>query len=207
MSSPPIAAVLFNAIFGIIVDSFAELRILDAALKADIKGKCFIYRLDRFTLETKGFNLDKHVEEDHNVWNYVNLIVTLREKDKTGYNGWETYVMSEVGKKPPAFIPQSITLALQQLNEHDKAKSSKQMEQFAALMESQQDMFKQEMLKALQTVQKEITQVKDILSNDRVESLTNGPQGFIKGTSKAAPAGAAPAAAPENVLGEFLQDL
>ena len=45
---------LLNAIFGIILDSFAELRGADAAKKADMDNVCFICGLDRFVLDTKG---------------------------------------------------------------------------------------------------------------------------------------------------------
>mmetsp|Transcript_9996 Transcript_9996/g.29684 ORF Transcript_9996/g.29684 Transcript_9996/m.29684 type:complete len:104 (+) Transcript_9996:401-712(+) len=92
--------------------------------------------------------------------------------------------MSEVDKKSPAFIPQSITLALQQLSEHNKAESSKQVEQLATLMDSQQEMFK-----AVQTVQKKL---------GRVEEAPIFPEIGLSGTphlTRGSRTGSAPAAA------------
>ena len=71
---------LLNAIFGIILDSFAELRGADAAKKADMDNVCFICGLDRFVLDTKGGGFDRHIEHEHNMWHYLYLAVHLRLK-------------------------------------------------------------------------------------------------------------------------------
>ena len=74
------------AVAGIIIDSFGELRGLDAALHQEMANKCFVCGLERFDLETKGIHFSKHVEEDHVLWNYCNLIITLRTKNQNEYN-------------------------------------------------------------------------------------------------------------------------
>ena len=47
------------------------------------------------------------------MWHYLYLAVHLRLKPKTEYNGWESYVASEMVSKPPAFIPRLTAIALQ----------------------------------------------------------------------------------------------
>ena len=37
---------------------------------------------------------------------------SLKEKDRTEYNGWEQYVMDNVGLKPPPFMPRNVALAI-----------------------------------------------------------------------------------------------
>ena len=104
------------AVAGIIIDSFGELRGVDAALHQEMANKCFVCGLERFDLETKGISFAKHVEEDHQLWNYYNLIITLRMKNPNDYNGWEQYVMGEVDNKPPAFMPQNTCIAKQRMS-------------------------------------------------------------------------------------------
>jgi len=126
--------VLFNVVSGIIIDSFGALREQDAALHAEMEGKCFVCGLEIFTLETKGINFKKHIDEDHFLWNYVNLIVTLRGKDKGDYTGWESFVMSEVANKPPAFMPSNTTVALAKEIEQEEAANNKQAAQLEQLL-------------------------------------------------------------------------
>ena len=47
----------------------------------------------------------KHIKEDHYMWNYLYLIVHLREKDPTEYNGWEQHVASCLAAGDTSFIP------------------------------------------------------------------------------------------------------
>ena len=118
---------MLNAIFGIILDSFAELRGADAAKKADMDNVCFICGLDRFDLDTKGGGFETHIENDHNMWHYLYLYVHLKQKPPTEYNGWESYVDAEllnhVLNKPPAFIPRLTAIALKDHEEAEAAES------------------------------------------------------------------------------------
>ena len=44
------------------------------------------------TFDTQGGGFKRHITEDHNMWNYLFMLVHLREKESTEYNGWEQYV-------------------------------------------------------------------------------------------------------------------
>lgn len=74
-----ITTIILNVVFGIIIDSFAQLR-EDAAFKDDDKKNyCFMCGLDKYTLDKdtqEGFEF--HNENDHNVWNYVYFIIHLK---------------------------------------------------------------------------------------------------------------------------------
>ena len=48
-----VITILLNVIFGIIIDTFGELRADHLAKKHDMENTCFVCGVDRFTLDTK----------------------------------------------------------------------------------------------------------------------------------------------------------
>ena len=73
-----VITILLNVIFGIIIDTFAELREKSGQQSEDMKNVCFICGLNRQTLDRdteEGF--DAHSMEDHEVWNYVYFLIHL----------------------------------------------------------------------------------------------------------------------------------
>ena len=107
-----VITILLNVIFGIIIDTFSELRSENLAKRHDMENTCFICGVDRFQLDTKGGGFVRHIKEDHNMWAYLYLIVHLREKDPTEYNGWEQHVASLVDKGETGFIPVNNAIVL-----------------------------------------------------------------------------------------------
>ena len=108
-----VVVILLNVVFGIIIDTFGELRGEKAAKKAHMENTCFICGIDRFTFETKGKGFDTHIRKDHNMWTYLAMMIHTFEKDPTEYNGWETYVASKLNAKDPSFMPRNTALVLQ----------------------------------------------------------------------------------------------
>lgn len=73
-----VKVILLNILFGIIIDTFAQLRENKKFIDMDKKNKCFICNFDRFTFDKMsegGF--ERHIAKDHNLWNYVFYIVHL----------------------------------------------------------------------------------------------------------------------------------
>lgn len=74
-----ITTIILNVVFGIIIDSFAQLREAAGFREEDMKNKCFMCNMDRYTLDrdtAEGF--DFHTDKDHNLWNYVYFIIHLK---------------------------------------------------------------------------------------------------------------------------------
>lgn len=71
--------------------------------------------------ESKGGGFDKHVKEDHNMWNYVYLLVYLRAKPATEYNGWEQYVQQKVTAEDTSFLPRNTALVLKEVHDREEA--------------------------------------------------------------------------------------
>ena len=127
-----VCIILLNVIFGIIIDSFGELRHHRAMIQGKIDNECFICGIDRFTFDTKGNGFDTHVEVEHQKWNYLFMLVMLREKDSTEYNGWEQFVAELIppARSPPmsTFLPRNTAISLQEHQEREEAESRQQVE-------------------------------------------------------------------------------
>jgi inositol 1,4,5-triphosphate receptor type 1 len=127
-----VCIILLNVIFGIIIDSFGELRQHRQMIKGKISNECFICGIDRFTFDTKGNGFDHHVEMEHPKWNYLYLFVMLREKEPTEYNGWEQHVAELIPPRrtPPmaSFLPRNTALSLQEHQMREEAETRQQAE-------------------------------------------------------------------------------
>ena len=78
----------------------------------DMKTKCYICNLDRYTVrkfllfsshlivqfDKNGTGFENHIEKQHHLWNYVFFIYSVNAKDPTEYNGIESYVQEKVNK-------------------------------------------------------------------------------------------------------------
>lgn len=114
-----VCIILLNVIFGIIIDSFGELRIHRQMIRGKIDNECFICGIDRFTFDTKGDGFEKHREFEHEKWNYLFMLVMILEKDHNDYNGWESHVAKHMSPPNSAFMPRSKALSLE---EHRQAR-------------------------------------------------------------------------------------
>lgn len=56
-----------------------------------MKMKCFICNLERSLFDRHSYGFAKHIAEDHNVWQYIYFLVHLRVKDKTEFDGAESF--------------------------------------------------------------------------------------------------------------------
>lgn len=105
---------LLNIIFGIIIDTFAQLRDKKRQVEHDIKNFCFICNLQRYVLDKdteEGF--DYHCAVDHDTWQYLNYIVYLKSKDATDYNGVESSLYAMFEAREISWFPKDTCLALE----------------------------------------------------------------------------------------------
>ena len=75
-----ITVIFLNIIFGIIIDTFAELRDEKNAMTEDMNSKCklkinltnigYICGLDRYQFEKNADGFKNHIDRDHDLWNY-----------------------------------------------------------------------------------------------------------------------------------------
>ena len=84
--------IFLNIIFGIIIDTFAELRDEKRMFEEDRKGKCAICSLDKTVFDKQINGFEYHTKNSHNVWNYYYFLYYLKNKEETEYTGLESYV-------------------------------------------------------------------------------------------------------------------
>jgi len=107
-----ISAVVIQVIFGIIIDSFKRLREEREATVRDINSQCFVCGLDRnrFDSEAQGFR--HHCKSEHNMWQYMNFLIHIREKPKDSLDGPETAVSSLMRNHDISFLPLKQAMSL-----------------------------------------------------------------------------------------------
>eukprot|EP00299_Pterocystis_sp_00344_P013936 c6880_g1_i1.p1 GENE.c6880_g1_i1~~c6880_g1_i1.p1 ORF type:complete len:942 (-),score=263.87 c6880_g1_i1:54-2879(-) len=135
-----VITVLLNIIFGIIIDTFGELRENKNQIENDMNNRCFICSIDRYTLDrnqstTKGF--DYHCAEDHNLWHYLNFYVHLKYKRKSDLTGPEQHVRDCLRASPinTSFYPLNKAISLEDANLENDAVTS-MLEEHKEMLES-----------------------------------------------------------------------
>lgn len=108
-----ISIIWLNIIFGIIVDTFAELRDQKNKKDFDIKNNCFICNKERSLFEKVGISFNKHAKKEHNPWNYLFFVIHLQLKDPNDYNGTESYVANKLKTKDISWFPIERSLSLE----------------------------------------------------------------------------------------------
>jgi hypothetical protein len=66
-----------HIIFGIIIDSFAELRSEQNKRNIELKNFCFICGAHKDEYERQSLSFRHHIVKEHNIWFYIFFIVGL----------------------------------------------------------------------------------------------------------------------------------
>jgi len=78
-----------NIIFGIIVDTFSELRDERYRIVEDMQSVCFICGLPSYDFDRKAAGFEYHVKKEHNMWGYLLFSIYLANKDRSEYTAFE----------------------------------------------------------------------------------------------------------------------
>lgn len=107
-----VLVVLLNVVFGIILDSFAQIRDRQAKIQSDIASHCYICSLPADAFNWKGLGFDEHIKRDHNMYIYVYLFAHLQHKDPDDFTATEQYIFEKYQKKETDFFPLHKALVL-----------------------------------------------------------------------------------------------
>ena len=88
-------------------------------MKEDIEV-CFICSLEKTFFDTNSHNFENHVEFDHNIWDYIYFIYSIKKKDYTEYNGIESYVKEKIDKEDIRWLPFYRTRVLNENTEKEE---------------------------------------------------------------------------------------
>ncbi|XP_026189008.1 inositol 1,4,5-trisphosphate-gated calcium channel ITPR3 isoform X2 [Mastacembelus armatus] len=104
--------IVLNLIFGVIIDTFADLRSEKQKKEEVLKTTCFICGLERDKFDNKTVSFEEHIKMEHNIWNYLYFIVLVREKNKTDYTGPESYVAHMIKNNNLDWFPRMQAMSL-----------------------------------------------------------------------------------------------
>uniref|UniRef100_A0ABD2XM03 Inositol 1,4,5-trisphosphate receptor n=1 Tax=Trichogramma kaykai TaxID=54128 RepID=A0ABD2XM03_9HYME len=97
--------IVLNLIFGVIIDTFADLRSEKQQKDQILKNTCFICGLNRSAFDNKTVSFEEHIKHEHNMWHYLYFIVLVKVKDPTEFTGPESYVYMMVKDRNLDWFP------------------------------------------------------------------------------------------------------
>uniref|UniRef100_A0A4W4FAS1 Inositol 1,4,5-trisphosphate receptor n=1 Tax=Electrophorus electricus TaxID=8005 RepID=A0A4W4FAS1_ELEEL len=104
--------IVLNLIFGVIIDTFADLRSEKQGKEEILKTTCFICGLERDKFDNKTVSFEEHIKSEHNMWHYLYFLVLVRVKDPTEYTGPESYVAQMIKEKNLDWFPRMRAMSL-----------------------------------------------------------------------------------------------
>ncbi|KAK5614732.1 Inositol 1,4,5-trisphosphate receptor type 1 [Crenichthys baileyi] len=104
--------IVLNLIFGVIIDTFADLRSEKQKKEEILKTTCFICGLERDKFDNKTVTFEEHIKEEHNMWHYLYFIVLVKVKDSTEYTGPESYVAEMIKEHNLDWFPRMRAMSL-----------------------------------------------------------------------------------------------
>lgn len=165
-----VIVIMLNIIFGIIIDTFGELRTQNHEIEEDIKNKCFICGIDRETFDRSADGFDWHIENDHHLFHYINFFMYLRRKERTEYTGPEQYVADMLEAQDWTFMPALRAMCLGGEGEEEAEKSVQILDGLHSLTKNTSSQFDQ-LKRGLARKQAEVDE-KMTLETQRTDSLS-----------------------------------
>ena len=97
--------IMGNVTFGLIVDTFGELRDETYNNENDKNNKCFICQISRDGCLMKNIDFNSHIKYEHNLWNYVNFLVYLHLNNPNDFSRVEGIVWDKLSENDYGWIP------------------------------------------------------------------------------------------------------
>ncbi|XP_036354795.1 inositol 1,4,5-trisphosphate receptor type 3-like, partial [Octopus sinensis] len=133
-----ITTIGLNIIFGIIVDTFSELRDLKWTAESDMRDTCFICSRNSYDFEHHGKGFEHHVMYEHNMWAYIFFFIHLNGTKVNDYNALEMYVFRLLNKENYDFFPLDRALSLASMGKDaTETKLDDLLDQVTSIVEKQ----------------------------------------------------------------------
>ncbi|XP_057661319.1 ryanodine receptor isoform X14 [Diorhabda carinulata] len=100
-----VIVILLAIIQGLIIDAFGELRDQLESVKEDMESNCFICGIGKDYFDKVPHGFDTHVQQEHNLANYMFFLMHLINKPDTEHTGQETYVWNMYEQRCWDFFP------------------------------------------------------------------------------------------------------
>ena len=167
---------LLNLIFGMIIDSFGELRDQKASNDEDQKNVCFICGIERSEFE-RHTNYEEHVANDHNPWAYVYYIVYLLDRykrEKVEMTDVENLVLEKYNQKNIGWIPIGKSLTLERIYAKEELMKEDEMEKLTKKVDflTKKELEKEDEIEKL-TNKIDLLAKKETEKENEIETLNN----------------------------------
>ena len=105
--------ILMNIVFGIIIDTFSELRETRKERETDTNEFCFVCGLDKlaFGKGNGGPGFEVHIRQEHCLWSYLMFIIALELQNRDNDDGLEQYIRSCLEKGDIHWLPQGKSMS------------------------------------------------------------------------------------------------
>ncbi|KAH9503750.1 Inositol 1,4,5-trisphosphate receptor type 1 [Bulinus truncatus] len=104
--------IVLNLIFGVIIDTFADLRSEKQTKDEILRNTCFICGLERAAFDNRSVTFEDHTKHEHNMWHYLYFIVLVKVKDPTEFTGPESYVDAMIKERNLEWFPRMRAMSL-----------------------------------------------------------------------------------------------
>ncbi|KAI8924374.1 hypothetical protein BC831DRAFT_465922 [Entophlyctis helioformis] len=130
---------ILNVIFGIIFDTFGQLRDERLTITEDMKNVCFICSIHASEFQRHAAGFEAHIKTDHNVFHYLFFFVHLQVKDVTEYTAQESYVADMLAAHDYSFFPLQRARVLKRQKAADHLDRVRRIEDQLRMAESKAD--------------------------------------------------------------------
>lgn len=104
--------VLMSIILAVFIFSYQDYRTNLKKRISDEVNKCFVCNLDRDVFLKYKINFNKHVNNEHNIINYVHYILYVITKNQMNLSKIERYVLDKYRINDLSWIPSQDTILL-----------------------------------------------------------------------------------------------
>jgi hypothetical protein len=169
-----IIIIVLNLIFGVIIDTFADLRSEKTMKEEILKNSCFICGLGRKEFDNKEVTFEDHIKQEHNMWNYLSFIVLLKVKDSTEFTGPESYVNQMIQSGDLEWFPHLRSMSLSEedgeIEQNDLRMLKEQLSSTCELVKQLSDQLKD--LKSKMNEQRKVHQRQNLVSLPSVSGFS-----------------------------------
>lgn len=100
-----VVIILLALVFGIVIDAFDELRQKNNINDYDKENVCFICGATKEDIEKTKVSFSNHIDINHNIWNYVDYIISLKFEDPQETNAVNSNVIDMLNKNQIGLFP------------------------------------------------------------------------------------------------------
>ena len=100
-----VRVMMIKIVFGIIFESFTELRDIKNNKERDWSYRCFICNIEKDECEKQNEDFYEHCNRIHNVWDYACYIIMLKMADFQDLNGINAICKEMILEKQPKWVP------------------------------------------------------------------------------------------------------